>query len=65
MIEEIKPGDIIAVLNGKWWVKLKVVDWETPRRNSDGKWLFTAENLEHHGMGPCPYMVEPERLKKC
>ncbi len=44
------------------WRRYLVLDWETPRPDAEGRWLFTAATLDGQ-LGPCPMVVPPDRVK--
>lgn len=62
----IVPGAVIEILAHKSfgeerWVRYTVSDWETPRVNDRGQWLFHARS--EYSDSPCPMMVESARIR--
>ena len=66
-LETVKTWDEIEILSGRTvggqeiWRRYTVLDWETPRLDDKGRWLFTARG--EYGIGPNPMCVEPARIK--
>ena len=63
----LRPGQTIEILSHYHfgrpvWRGYRIVDWETPRQDDEGRWLFTGASLDGH-LGPCPMVVSPERVR--
>jgi len=65
----MKPGDVIEVMCGRRvgggdvWRRYEVLDWEVPRQDDRGRWLFTARAIRHSGDNAIPMVVGPDRIR--
>lgn len=66
-VHTLRPGQAIEILSHYHfgqavWEPYRIVDWETPRQDAEGRWLFTAVGLDFP-LGPSPMMVPPARIR--